>query len=124
MVTPIWWPNKVVSSVSTRFTLNNKRSPASLTSTQIQNARIPASRNRKSIKSKTTVSVFTIGYVGKGYYGSTDEKSMIKEIHENGPVVLALNAAPDLYYYSSGVFLTNPTNSLCTNLYLISSLVK
>lgn len=32
---------------------------------------------------------------------------MMKEIYENGPVVIALNAAPDLYYYSSGVFITN-----------------
>jgi len=32
---------------------------------------------------------------------------MMKEIYENGPVVVALNASPDLYYYSSGVFITN-----------------
>ena len=48
------------------------------------------------------------GYVGKGYYGSTDEYSMMKEIYEHGPVAVALNAAPDLYYYSSGIFITNP----------------
>jgi len=47
------------------------------------------------------------GYVGKGYYGSTNEEAMMKEIYENGPIVVALNAAPDLYYYSSGVFITN-----------------
>ena len=52
------------------------------------------------------------GYVGKDYYGSTNEKAMMKEIYENGPVVVALNAAPDLYYYSSGVFTTNPTDLL------------
>lgn len=57
-----------------------------------------------------------LGYVGKGFYGSTNEKSMMKEIYENGPLVLALNAAPDLYYYSSGVFITNPTNSLSINI--------
>jgi hypothetical protein len=52
------------------------------------------------------------GYVGKGYYGSTNEEAMKREIHENGPVVVAFNAAPDLYYYDSGVFITNPTNPL------------
>lgn len=48
------------------------------------------------------------GYVGQGYYGSTNERAMMKEIYERGPVVVALNAAPDLYYYSTGVFITNP----------------
>jgi hypothetical protein len=33
---------------------------------------------------------------------------MMKEILTNGPIVVAFNAAPDLYYYSSGVFITNP----------------
>lgn len=36
----------------------------------------------------------------------------MKEIYENGPIVVAINAAPDLYYYSSGIFITNPTNNL------------
>lgn len=49
------------------------------------------------------------GYVGRGFYGSCDEESMMKEIYKNGPVVVAINASPDLYYYSSGVFITNPT---------------
>ena len=52
------------------------------------------------------------GYVGKNYYGSTNEEEMMKEIMENGPIVVALNASPDLYYYSEGVFITNPTDSL------------
>lgn len=34
------------------------------------------------------------------------------EIYHNGPIVVAINAAPDLYYYSSGVFITNPNNPL------------
>ena len=34
------------------------------------------------------------------------------EIFENGPIVVALNAAPDLYYYSAGVFITNPNDFL------------
>lgn len=34
----------------------------------------------------------------------------MKEIIKNGPIVVAINAAPDLYYYTSGVFITNPEN--------------
>lgn len=52
------------------------------------------------------------GYVGGGYYGSTNEEHMKKEVLKNGPVIVAINAAPDLYYYSHGVFITNPTNNL------------
>jgi hypothetical protein len=37
---------------------------------------------------------------------------MQREIMTNGPIVVAINAAPDLYYYSHGVFITNPTNML------------
>jgi hypothetical protein len=37
---------------------------------------------------------------------------MIEEIYKNGPVAVAFNAAPDLYYYSSGVFITNPQTKL------------
>jgi len=37
---------------------------------------------------------------------------MMEEIYKNGPVVVAINAAPDLYYYSKGVFIINPTNNL------------
>lgn len=29
---------------------------------------------------------------------------MMREIYENGPIVVALNATPELYYYSNGVF--------------------
>jgi len=51
------------------------------------------------------------GYVGGGYYGSTSEDSMMKEILDKGPIIVAINAAPDLYYYSSGVFLSNPVHA-------------
>jgi len=54
------------------------------------------------------VIIINLGYVGKGYYGSTNEEEMMKEIYENGPVAVAINSAPDLYYYSTGVFITNP----------------
>lgn len=42
-------------------------------------------------------------YVG-GYYGGCDEESMMREIYEYGPIVVALNATPELYYYSKGIF--------------------
>ena len=59
-------------------------------------------------KTSKVYKVKEYGYVGKGYYGSTNEKEMMKEIYKNGPIVVALNAAPDLYYYSEGIFITNP----------------
>lgn len=50
---------------------------------------------------------------------------MMKEIYENGPVVVALNAAPDLYYYSTGVFITNPSNRLSSlSFFLIFRVIK
>ena len=59
------------------------------------------------------------GYVGDSrehsYYGGTNEKAMKAEIYKRGPIVVALNASPDLYYYSSGVFVTNPRNPLVEN---------
>jgi cathepsin C len=42
-------------------------------------------------------------YVG-GFYGGCDEESMMKEIYENGPIIVAINATPELYYYSKGIF--------------------
>lgn len=49
--------------------------------------------------------------MGDKFYGSTNETSMMKEIKKNGPIVIAINAAPDLYYYHTGVFITNPKDS-------------
>ena len=43
------------------------------------------------------------GYVG-GYYGNCDEQKMMEEIYHNGPIVVAINATPELYYYESGIF--------------------
>ena len=31
----------------------------------------------------------------------------MKEIYENGPIVVAMNASPELYYYSGGIFTSN-----------------
>jgi len=67
---------------------------------------------KKECFKRQTWRVDEYGYVGEGYYGSTNEKAMQEEILKNGPIVVAINAAPDLYYYSSGVFITNPLNML------------
>lgn len=29
---------------------------------------------------------------------------MMREIYDNGPIIVALNATPELYYYSKGIF--------------------
>jgi cathepsin C len=42
-------------------------------------------------------------YVG-GYYGACNEYQMMKEIHENGPIMVAFEAPSDLYYYDKGVY--------------------
>jgi len=46
------------------------------------------------------------GYIG-GFYGACNEREMMKEIKENGPIVVAINATPELYYYSQGIFISN-----------------
>ena len=43
------------------------------------------------------------GYVG-GYYGGCNERKMMREIMEHGPIVVAFQAPPTLFYYSGGVF--------------------
>ena len=77
-----------------------------------KNAPIFVSNKQKCGKSLIMVYNLIVGFVGKGFYGSTNEESMMKEIYENGPIAVAINAAPDLYYYSKGVFITNPRNRL------------
>lgn len=42
------------------------------------------------------------GYVG-GYYGAGSESAMIMEL-QHGPVVVALNAPGDLFYYHGGIY--------------------
>lgn len=46
------------------------------------------------------------GYVGD-HYGGCSVELMMKEIFANGPIVVAINASPELYYYSSGIFTSN-----------------
>lgn len=50
-------------------------------------------------------------YIG-GFYGGCNELDMMRELM-SGPVVVALNAPPDLFYYAGGVYNyrdTNPEN--------------
>lgn len=42
-------------------------------------------------------------YIG-GYYGGCSERSMMDEIHRNGPVMVAFQAPSNLFYYRNGVF--------------------
>lgn len=46
------------------------------------------------------------GYVGD-YYGGCSEEAMMREIFNNGPIVVAINASPELYYYSGGIFTSS-----------------
>jgi len=48
------------------------------------------------------------GYVG-GYYGGCSEQSMMEEIAENGPIIVAFNAPGELFYYSGGIFSCHDT---------------
>lgn len=49
---------------------------------------------------------YYLSYIG-GFYGASNEELMMKEIFENGPIIVAMNATPELYYYNSGVFHSN-----------------
>jgi cathepsin C len=55
------------------------------------------------------------GYVG-GYYGACNEVAMMEEIYKHGPVVVAINAPPDLFYYSGGVYSFTDTDKTSSNL--------
>ena len=48
------------------------------------------------------------GYIG-GYYGACNEEHMMKEMKKNGPIVVALNAPSDLFYYSGGIYTYKDT---------------
>jgi hypothetical protein len=46
-------------------------------------------------------------YVG-GYMGGCSEVAMMHEIYQNGPVMVAFQAPPDLFYYTGGIY-TGPS---------------
>jgi cathepsin C len=43
------------------------------------------------------------GYVG-GYYGGSTEANMMQEVHENGPIAIAIEPNDDFMYYEQGVY--------------------
>ncbi|GAB5363204.1 hypothetical protein AAMO2058_000863500 [Amorphochlora amoebiformis] len=47
--------------------------------------------------------ISSYGYVG-GYYGGSTESSIMKEIHDNGPVIAAFEPTGQFFSYKSGVF--------------------
>ncbi len=50
-------------------------------------------------------------YVG-GYYGNMSVAALQREVLENGPAVIALDAHYDLLHYQSGIYQTIPPNML------------
>lgn len=42
-------------------------------------------------------------YVG-GYMGGCSEVAMMREIYQNGPIMVAFQAPPDLFYYTGGIY--------------------
>ena len=70
----------------------------------------PYEEDDKTCKSlcyeEKTYKAKSYGYVG-GYDGACNEEEMMHEIYKNGPIVVAINATPELYYYKSGIFHSN-----------------
>ena len=65
-------------------------------------------------RSKLAVSVNNFGYVG-GAYGECDVQGMMRELHDNGPIPIALEVGHDFMHYKSGVYDTpakNPKKNL------------
>ena len=64
----------------------------------------------KNIKNLNKISnmyrVSDYGYIGD-YYGGCNEEKMMTEIYNNGPIVVAINASSDLYYYNKGIFTSD-----------------
>lgn len=46
-------------------------------------------------------------YVG-GFMGGCSEVAMMRELYENGPIMVAFQAPPDLFYYTGGIY-TGPS---------------
>lgn len=43
-------------------------------------------------------------YVGGGFYGSSNEQNMMKEIKDNGPIVVSISPEYTFMFYKNGVF--------------------
>mmetsp|Transcript_52794 Transcript_52794/g.115825 ORF Transcript_52794/g.115825 Transcript_52794/m.115825 type:complete len:514 (+) Transcript_52794:131-1672(+) len=71
------------------------------------------SRHKEDFRScmgNTSIKVKDFGYVG-GYYGGGSAAAMMKEIHENGPVAVAISPAYDFMYYKQGVYSHSGINT-------------
>jgi len=49
-------------------------------------------------------------YIG-GFYGACNEASMMYDLYHYGPIVIALNAPSDLFYYNKGIYDSKDTDS-------------
>jgi len=54
-------------------------------------------------KAKPEVRATGYGYIG-GYYGSCNHKKMMRELHNNGPIVVGFNTEAGLWHYESGLY--------------------
>jgi len=57
----------------------------------------------KSCRTAKRYYVTNVTYVG-GFYGGCSEVAIMKEIYEKGPVMIAFQAPPDLFYYTGGIY--------------------
>jgi len=55
------------------------------------------------VESSEKYKVGEYGYIG-GYYGASTEENMMEEIHNRGPVAIAIEPTDDFMYYNSGVY--------------------
>jgi len=57
----------------------------------------------ENLATATRYKLSDYGYVG-GFYGNCSEEAMMKEIYENGPIVVAFECPSALFYYDGGIF--------------------
>lgn len=57
------------------------------------------------------IRVKEFGYVG-GYYGGTTTAQVMRELYDNGPVVVGLNGGYELMHYDTGIFLETGEQSV------------
>jgi len=64
-------------------------------------------KGRKNVKcnkqAKAKVRAKDYGYVG-GYYGACNHKKMLREIYDNGPIVVGFDTDAGLWHYSEGMY--------------------
>jgi len=53
---------------------------------------------------EAAVRITKFGYIG-GYYGGSKTAQMMREVYENGPIVVGINGGYELMHYSEGLFI-------------------